>query len=384
MRQHRLLVRLVELLLVVVSLLSAARAFQRTGVGRKVTQTKASRLFGVTSRKPSSTSEAVEVGPVIGSGSYGTVHLLTLDGDQAVSYIGKRPWKAEDLEDGVKDPRERAERCLYYWDVEAHCFSKLPAHPQIPPYFGTRDDWMIFGLVGDEQKPAPTLSDLMKLDLEANPQELPHTSAALGCSSYAESLDRILESLLQVLVHIHDHHIVHRDIKPSNLLVHNQTLLLMDFGSAADLEPTGMLKRQRKGLENGNRVAVSPIYCAPEVFIEPNRNPTTFDIFSTALLFCQFLFSYLDERMDAGFHQQLEETRWDLSMWLENELGTKLRPQGLEHALEYLRERPGLWKLLQQMFAEDPLDRPKAEQALQRFQRIVNNGGRPKRRGGGR
>jgi serine/threonine protein kinase len=356
-------------------------------------------LFG----KASATT-TVEVGPLIGSGSYGTVHDLTLDGDRTVTYVGKRPWKEEELlpadnNDGnnnnnanAKDPRERAQRCQYYWEVEAHCFSKLPPHPQIPPYFGTRDNWMVFGLVvGDDddddnydesqqqhhrQRPAPTLADLMKLDMD-KPQELIHMGKALGCSSYGETLDRVLESLLQVLMHVHEHKIVHRDIKPSNLLVsNNHTLVLMDFGSAADLEPMGgMLLQRRKGLENGSRVAVSPFYCAPEVFIDVHKSPTTFDIFSSALLFCQLLFSYLDSRMDAGFHQQLEATKWDLNLWLENELGSKLRPGGLEHALEYLRDRPGLWTLLQHMFAEDPMDRPDAKQAFGRFQKILKGQG---------
>jgi serine/threonine-protein kinase len=51
--------------------------------------------------------------------------------------------------------------------------------------------------------------------------------------------------MLQVLSHIHENKIVHRDVKPSNLLVHDGTLLLIDFGSAADLEPEGMLSRRR-------------------------------------------------------------------------------------------------------------------------------------------
>ena len=233
---------------------------------------------------------------------------------------------------------------------------------------------MVFGLVGDDGKPAPTLSNLMALDGD-KPQELDNIGKALGCSNYAETLDKALKSMLTVLDHIHEHKIVHRDIKPANLLVHDGTFLLLDFGSAADLEPLPGLIKRRRGLENGNRVAISPIYCAPEVFIDIYNAPTAFDIFSTALLFCQLLFSYLDYRTDTGFHQQLEDTNWDLNTWLSNELGSKLRPGGLDHSLEYLAERPGLWTLIEKMLNKDPTRRPSAKQALKRLQSILDGDG---------
>jgi serine/threonine protein kinase len=315
----------------------------------------------------------VIVGEAIGSGTYGTVHKLTFDNeDPEKIFIGKRPWRQQELNEEEK-PKDRAARCLYYWQVEDHCFSRLPPHPQLPPYFGVQDDWMVFGFVGNDETPAPTLSDLMKMDLDL-PQELKHVGEALGSRSYAETLDKSLVSLLTVLQHVHQNQIVHRDIKPSNLLVHDGNFVLMDFGSAADLEPIGALKR-RRGLENGSRVAVSPIYCAPEVFIELHVAPTSFDIFSSGLLFCQLLFSYLDERTDAGFHQQLKDTNWDLNVWLSNELGSKLRPGGLDHSLEYLAERTGLWTLLEEMLSKDPYKRPSAEQAIQRLQMILQGDG---------
>ena len=297
----------------------------------------------IQSRPPPSSkhSKVITVGERIGSGSYGTVHFLTVQDEITATdpknnnhnttiMVGKRPWLQEELLDqpqtvihkgnkgkaknmgssssgsstkGLPSAKDRAVRCRYYWEVEAHCFTKLPRHPQLPPYFGTLDDtWMMFGLVGDEQqqRPAPTLADLMKLDCD-HPQSLKNIGAALGTHSFEETMDRILESLLTVLAHVHDNKIVHRDVKPSNLLVHEGRLLLMDFGSAADLEPerNGLIQRYR-GLESGNRVAVSPIYCAPEIFIDRQYHPLAFDVFSTGLLVCQVLFAYLEERIDAG------------------------------------------------------------------------------------
>jgi serine/threonine protein kinase len=336
-------------------------------------------LFGVAKNKNKEDTK-FEVGQEIGRGSYGTVHLVSLEEDgNTNTFIGKRPWKQDELKDAKDSPKERASRCFYYWQVEDHCFAKIPPHPQLPPYFGTRrtsdnTDWMIFGLVGDDKgTPAPTLSDLMKLDGDS-PQDLINVGQALGCSTYSETLDTTLEALLTVLEHVHANKIVHRDVKPSNLLVHNGTLLLMDFGSAADLEPTGF-PQKRRGLETGSRVAVSPIYCAPEVFIDVFDHPTAFDMFSSGLLICQLVFSFLEERMDAAFRQQLGETDWDLNSWLSNELGSSLRPSGLDHALEYLAERQGLWTLLEHMLSEDPWKRPTATQALKRWRRILEGEG---------
>jgi len=175
-----------------------------------------------------SSKSKVKVGKLVGSGSYGRVHLLTLGDEETENFIGKRPARQDELSD-TEDPQERASRCLYYWQVEDHCFSKLPPHPQLPPYFGKREDWMIFGLVGDGDTPAPTLLDLMTKDCNQL-QDLKHVGYALGCSSYGETLDKALVSLLTVLDHVHEHKIVHRDIKPGNLLVHAGKFLLMDFG----------------------------------------------------------------------------------------------------------------------------------------------------------
>jgi serine/threonine protein kinase len=368
-------------------LLSVISGFQPKLFGQR-----RSTFLTAASSSSSTSNQKIQVGELVGSGSYGTVHLLQV-GDKTV--IGKRPWLENELVDQDK-PKERATRCRYYWQVEEHVFSKLRPHPQLPPYLGPSStsrsgecEWMLFEIIGHNKDdddgtgttPAPTLSDLMKLDAadQNNPLALPNICQALSCDSYADALDRILVSLMTVLAHVHDSQIVHRDVKPSNLLVHNGTLVLMDFGSAADLEPTkgDFLRQRRKGLEDEQRVAVSPIYTAPEIFIDLRNHPLGFDIFSSGLLFCQFVLCLLDERMDAGFHQQLEETDWDLNAWLSNELASDLRPRGLTQALEYLAARQGLWTLLEDMLAKDPSNRPSAKQTLRRFQVILKEEGPP-------
>ena len=113
--------------------------------------------------------------------------------------IGKRAWKESDLTTTIEPDkrRERTSRCRYYWHVEDRCFSKLPSHPQLPPYYGTftchdQLDWMVFDMVGD---PALSLADYMKRDWDEGNGGLPNLRQAMNRSSDADALDTILESL---------------------------------------------------------------------------------------------------------------------------------------------------------------------------------------------
>jgi serine/threonine protein kinase len=170
-------------------------------------------------------------------------------------------------------------------------------------------------------------------------------------------------------------------VKPGNLLCDpkNQRLRLIDFGSAADLDPSPASLsasnifsggKVRVGLDEGI-VALSPVYAAPETFIKVEDNPTSFDVFSAALILCQLLFHLLDERTDAGFYQQLKDVEYNLDSWLEIQLKAKLRPVGLDDALEYLGERRGLWRVLKRMLQPDPLQRISSSEALGQFREVM-------------
>lgn len=86
---------------------------------------------------------------------------------------------------------------------------------------------------------------------------------------------------------------------------------------------------------------------------------------------CQLLFNLLDESTDAGFLQQLKGVGYNLDSWLEVQLKAKLRPSGLDDALEYLGERRGLWRVLKRMLEEDPMRRISSKNALEEFREVM-------------
>jgi serine/threonine protein kinase len=344
--------------------------------------------------------ELVKVGDCIGSGSYGTVHLLTvrnMKSDDTFECIGKRAWTLQELEKqtlskDASDVKDRAKRCAYYWGVGRHCFEKLPPHVGLPIYRGVLDDdstsddgsqgpWLLFDFAeGDNNAPAPCLQDIMakdRLDQKEHHQHHLHflqqalravsTESDLCSNPVATTIEALLEQLLQVLHHVHDHNIVHRDVKPGNLLLSDGHVILIDFGSAADVDTAGILK---ENIGWGDRVSISPVYAAPEVFCDPNRSAVNFDTFSVGLIACQLLFQYLDERTDAGFLQQLTAVDNDLDAWLKSQWQSKVLPAGLVEGLDVLSDRPGLWGLIQGMLQTDPTDRLSSAEALKRLREI--------------
>lgn len=329
---------------------------------------------------PIRTDEGVIIGDCIGKGSYGVVHYVANH-----RMVGKRALTNDEVvlkTNAATDVRQKVQRCNHYWRVEQHCFQKMMATASncIPQYRRSVQDqdersWMLF----DTVPAAESLGDLMLRDQADhrlhNEHHLYLTSQALGLqepSSLTATLDVIIQSCLECIAFVHSHSIVHRDIKPSNCLVSKklQRIVLIDFGSAADLSTAGLLQAN---IGLSDRVAVSPIYAAPEVFVEPSRpqEALKFDCFSVGLLICQLLFQYMEERTESGFRQQLQQADWDLDVWLQTILQSKVRPAGVGDALQVLQDRPGLWRLLQDLLREDPYDRISSEDAVQRWKKII-------------
>lgn len=392
-------------------------------------------VTSTTNNKGLSSYNTLEILDQIGAGSYGVVHRTTLipknkDSSSSVprNCVAKRAWTLEELQTKNKDGklsdkelRELSERCQYYLDVEKHCLEKLNQDENsdndgnvryVPKLLGeyadnTKEhgDWLVFDLIessssssdGDISEPAKTLEDVLELDWidqheqdDADPTSHHHLymlQKELGMveeSTFADVLDETLLQLFQTISHVNDANIVHRDIKPGNLLVTSDNgFVLIDFGSAADLDPPSKKSvgsafssmigggGGRVGLNDDGCVAVSPIYSAPETYIKLLKAPANFDSFSTALVFCQLLFNLLDERSDASFRGQLEDVEYDLDSWLQREMNSDFRPEGIEDAMKYLAGRPGLWSVLRGMLHPDPERRLSTSDALERVTGIL-------------
>lgn len=122
----------------------------------------------------------------------------------------------------------------------------------------------------------------------------------------------------------------------------NQCLRLTNFGNALDLDPP------RIGLDNDSLKLDAPGSIA---------NTLAADVFSVAVLVCQLLF----EVSDVVLNQQLKSAGYDLDLWLQQALaaaGSDLI--GLIDALDYLRERRGLWGLLKSAMRPNPLRKVRA------------------------
>jgi serine/threonine protein kinase len=48
-----------------------------------------------------------------------------------------------------------------------------------------------------------------------------------------QTISNIMRSAITIIHHIHDNYVVHRDMKPANFMIHNNELVLIDFGLAS-------------------------------------------------------------------------------------------------------------------------------------------------------
>ena len=134
----------------------------------------------------------------------------------------------------------------------------------------------------------------------------------------------------------------------------------------------GALAESMLGTATASLTYLDPSHSsAPETFIKLDDNPLSFDIFSAGLIVMQLIFNLLDERTDVGFLQQVKGCNYDLDLWLEKELVTKLRPAGFDEGLEYLGERRGMFGLLKRMFEPNPVRRITASDALDKLEKIL-------------
>jgi serine/threonine-protein kinase len=105
----------------------------------------------------------------------------------------------------------------------------------------------------------------------------------------------IVRQVARALVHAHSEGILHRDIKPGNILMATRgRVKLSDFGIAAitagryEEEKTAK-ERDPFASSTGGAVAGSPLYMAPEQFVETEPLSEASDVYSLGVMFFELL-----------------------------------------------------------------------------------------------
>ena len=144
----------------------------------------------------------------------------------------------------------------------------------------------------------------------------------------------------------------HLSVRSCNILCDssNKRLRLTNFGNAVDLDPP------RVGLDNERIELDAPGSIA---------NTLAADVYSVALLVMSLLF----DMTDTVLNQQLKGVGYDLDSWLQKT--ADLRPNGFDHALDHLGERPGLWSLLKGSIRPNPMRKKITSDSLKQFNEVM-------------
>lgn len=158
------------------------------------------------------------------------------------------------------------------------------------------------------------------------------------------------------LAYLHGANYIHRDLKPSNCLLHTErgqtTCLISDFG---EVQAENAVRKS-----TGSTGTIS--YCAPEVLKKDASGrygnfTTKSDIFSLGMILYFMCFGRLPYHAANTIHEEMEDVnmlRAEISDW-----------KGFEDERRERPELPGkLYKLLKQLLALNPMERPSANEVL--------------------
>ncbi|MFP5270496.1 CHASE2 domain-containing protein [Coleofasciculus sp.] len=182
-----------------------------------------------------------KINRVLGSGGFGLTYLA-----EDTQRPGKPKCVVKHLKPARRDERFLAiARRLFH--TEAEILEKLGRHPHIPQLLAYFEESREFYLV-EEYIKGESLSDELPVD-----KRMPEGKVV-----------ELLKGLLEIMVFIHEHHVIHRDIKPSNIIRRqaDEQLVLIDFGAVKQIQPQQKLDQEHDTQEH-NTVAVGTRGYAP-------------------------------------------------------------------------------------------------------------------------
>ena len=257
--------------------------------------------------------DSFEIGEHLGTGTVGTVYRV-VDKETGAPYALKL------LSEAVSNDKLIVSR----FEREMAILAKLN-HPHIVQYFGSgKKDGKLFYVM--ELLTGGTLKQLL------------YMSGALGWMEAAEC-GRQISSALQ---HAHNHGIIHRDVKPGNVyLTADAQMKLGDFGIVRDMKANDLTDT---GLTVGTYA-----YMCPEL-ISGERNITgKVDLYALGCLLFEIVAGrtpFVGDNFAQFFQQHLQDPAPDLE-----DLGIPCPPR--------------FNKIVHQLLAKDPEDRPFNARAVQ-------------------
>ncbi|KAI9851115.1 MAG: hypothetical protein M1838_004450 [Thelocarpon superellum] len=109
-----------------------------------------------------------------------------------------------------------------------------------------------------------------------------------GTGEAHRKISQWCECLVGALYYIHTQRVRHKDIKPANILIFGESVLIADFGIAAEFV------NQLDPVSIGTQGAKTPMYAAPEQLDDGQRRGTGTDVFSLGCVFLEMLTVSLD------------------------------------------------------------------------------------------
>jgi len=180
----------------------------------------------------------------------------------------------------------------------------------------------------------------------------------------------ILEQMLLALIYLHEKiKVIHRDIKPNNFLLKKEDkkiiIKLKDFDNAEFIKEEGLI----------NLIKGTPLYIAPEIYLEQNYN-SKIDMWGIGMTLYYMLtgFNPFEINQDKNKLKPAKNRKEDLDFSILEE-NKSLKHIILNQEIDFMAiKHLGLRKLVQGLLERNPNKRLSALEALEELNKIKKGG----------